>query len=304
LNPDVIVAGELFVDLILSGFDFWPQPGQEAFARGFRRELGGAAITACGLAKLGTSTAVFGVVGKDTGEWVAERLRQSGVDTRDLLFDSVEPTAFSVAISRPEDRTLLTFPVANRLFPAALEKAARSGTFSGARHVHLACAPDLNTADELLRAIGRDGCSVSLDVGWHEDWLGDPRALALLPLIDVFFPNEAEARRMVGENMKAFAAAGARAVALKLGPRGAMLLRGGEIVHDCSPLVTPVDTVGAGDCFDAGFLHFWLRGASPATCLRAANFCGAASTEALGGLAGFPDADRVLRELDRQSCEK
>src|SRR5271165_2471147 len=148
---DVIVAGELFIDLILSGFDFWPGPGQEAFAKELRREVGGgAAITACGLAKLGSSTAVLGVVGEDSGDWVAKRLRESGVATSALLFDSAQPTALTVAISSPEDRTFLTFPGANRLLPEALAKAAGLGEFAQARHVHLACAPALNTAYELL----------------------------------------------------------------------------------------------------------------------------------------------------------
>jgi ribokinase len=158
LSPEVIVAGELFVDLILSGFDFWPQPGQEAFAREFRREVGGAAITACGLARLGSSVSMFGVLGKDDGEWVAQRMGECGVATDDLIFDPSQPTAFSVAISRSEDRTYLTFPGANRGFGEALTKAVRSGLFARARHVHLACAPDLSTASELLGALRRNGC--------------------------------------------------------------------------------------------------------------------------------------------------
>src|SRR5512142_427274 len=97
---DVLVAGELYVDLILSGFDFWPLPGQEAFARTLRREIGGgAAITACGLAVLGETTAVCGTIGADYGAWMAGRFRERGVHTDYLAMHATEPTGLTVAIT-------------------------------------------------------------------------------------------------------------------------------------------------------------------------------------------------------------
>lgn len=287
----------------MSGFPSWPQPGTEAFAREFHREVGGgAAISACGLAKLGSRTAVLGVVGHDSGEWVANRMKSIGVSTSQLRFDPVEPTGVTVAISTSEDRTFLTYHGANRCFQPMLAEAAASGGLANARHVHLAWAPGLDTAAELIAAIRAQGCSISLDVGWHEDWLADPRAIALLPTIDILFLNEVEARRMTGEDDRErilhwLASAGARRVALKLGPDGAALLWDGGIMSVKPYPVKPIDTTGAGDCFDAGFLHFWLQGESSLACLRAGNFSGAASTEAYGGIDGFPDFERVKLEL-------
>jgi sugar/nucleoside kinase (ribokinase family) len=297
---DVIVAGELFVDLIMSGFDFWPQPGREAFAREFHREIGGgAAITACGLAKLGSRTSVLGMVGLDSGAWIVEQLQRSGVETTDIRFHPTEPTAFTVAATMRQDRAFLTYAGANRGFPAMLMEAGTAHT----RHVHLACAPNLDTAAELVQAIHGKGSTVSLDVGWHEDWLADPRAVALLPFIDVFLPNEAEAARMTGAAepsgcLRFLEKAGAKCVPLKLGSRGSAILREGEIVFVDAPRVTTVDTTGAGDCFDAGFLQAWLKGRPLASCLKLGNVCGALSTEAYGGIAGFPDWERI------QSCGK
>jgi sugar/nucleoside kinase (ribokinase family) len=185
-----------------------------------------------------------------------------------------------------------------------LDEAAASGGLANARHFHLNWAPDLATASDLFIAIRRQGCSISLDVGWHEEWLSDPRALALLPLIDIFFPNEVEANRMTGEKdpakmLRRMASAGAQRVALKLGADGAALLWDGDIFEIKACPVRAIDTTGAGDCFNAGFLHFWLRGESPLSCLRAGNFCGGASTEQAGGVSGFPDAERVKLELAR-----
>ena len=306
---DVVVAGELYTDLIMSGFDFWPQPGREAFAKEFHREIGGgAAITACGLAKLGTRAALLGLVGVD-GDWLLDHLQRSRVDTSQIQTNPAEPTAFTVAVTAPGDRAFLTYPGANRGFPAALAEAAAGKLLTGARHVHLAFAPELETASALFLAIRGNGCTLSLDVGWHEDWLADPRALDALRWIDIFFPNEIEAARLTGETdpepcLKKLAAAGMKRVALKLGPRGAALLWDGKILFDAPPEVTPVDTTGAGDCFDAGLLHTWLKGASPEKLLRAGNICGACSTEAYGGISGFPSAARLGRELKANPCEE
>jgi sugar/nucleoside kinase (ribokinase family) len=301
---EVVVAGELYADLIMGGFDFWPQPGQEAFAREFRREIGGgAAITACGLATLGTATTLFGIAGSDSHVWIAERLAARGVDTALLRTDANEPTAFTVAVSAPHDRAFFTYLGANKGFPAALAEAAAAMLFDGARHLHLAYAPPWDIAGSLFDAIHRNGCTLSLDAGWHEDWLADPRALGILPKVDAFLPNEVEAARMTGETEPArilhrFAEAGMPCVALKLGPEGSMLLHQGAVLHATPRKVSPVDTTGAGDCFDAGFLYAWLRGEVPRRCLAAGNICGALSTQAYGGIAGFPSHERLMMELN------
>jgi sugar/nucleoside kinase (ribokinase family) len=299
MKVDVVVAGELYADLIMSGFDAWPRPGEEAFARDFRREIGGgAAITACGLAILGTSAAIFGVAGSDQHAWMASRLSAKGVDTSMLAVDAKEPTAFTVAVTAPDERAFFTYLGANRNFPAALAKAR----FSGARHVHIAYAPPWDTAAALFDAIHRDGCTLSLDAGWHPDWLGDPRALEGLRGVDVFFPNETEAARMTGVHgdeaiLRRFAGAGAPCVVLKLGERGSAMVRDGKLYRGAPLTVRPIDPTGAGDCFGAGFLHAWLRGEPPERCLQVGNICGALSTEALGGIEGFPTRERLLKEL-------
>jgi sugar/nucleoside kinase (ribokinase family) len=303
MNVDAVVAGELYADLIMGGFDFWPQPGQEAFAKEFRREIGGgAAITACGLATLGTSTALFGIAGSDSRQWIAERLVEKGVDTAMLGEDAGEPTAFTVAVTAAHDRAFFTYLGANQAFPAALARAAAAMHFAGARHLHLAYAPPWDTAAGLFDAIHRNGCTLSLDAGWHEDWLADAQALGMLRKVDVFFPNEAEAARMTGETepariLRRFAEAGAPSVALKLGENGSALLHQGAVLHAGPRKVSPVDPTGAGDCFDAGFLHAWLRGEAPGRCLAAGNICGALSTQSYGGIAGFPTRECLMKEL-------
>lgn len=298
MTPEVLVAGEIYADLIMAGFDFFPKPGQEAFAREFRREIGGgAAITACGLASLGTRAGLFGICGADHRAWIAARLGECGVDTDALAEDPAEPTGFTVAVTGPADRTFFSYLGANRGFAAALQNAS----LDGVRHVHLAWAPPWDIAAALFGRIHRAGATVSLDAGWHEDWLADPYAMEALRSVDIFFPNETEAARLTGETdpehmLLKFREAGLPGVALKLGANGSRLLIGESFYGAAPREVVPIDTTGAGDCFDAGFLHAWLRGEGPQRCVDAGNLCGALSTEAYGGIAGFPSRDRFLRE--------
>ncbi|HEX4228472.1 MAG TPA: carbohydrate kinase family protein [Bryobacteraceae bacterium] len=303
-ETDVIVAGEVYADLILSGFDAWPQLGQEVFAKEYRREIGGGtAITACGLATLGSRTSALAVLGSEDGQWLVQRLASYGVDTSRLQFEADEPTGFSLVAAMGHDRTFLTYPGANRTFDRALRETVATGQL--ARHVHLAYAPRLDDAASLLRKIRSHGCTISLDTGWHAEWLPDARAMEILQYVDIFLPNEMEANRLTGKTdaaaiLEAFQGAGVKCVALKLGPKGSALLWRGSTTFAPALTVTPVDTTGAGDCFNAGFLHAWLSSDTPVDWLRAANICGALSTESFGGIEGFPSRERFRQEMDKR----
>src|SRR5437764_13534435 len=99
-RPIVIVVGEFFIDEILSDFQTLPRLGEESFARRMHREAGGgAAITACGLARLGLKVAVVGAVGKEDGAWLIKRLTSHGVDCSGLEMDSGEPTGLTASVS-------------------------------------------------------------------------------------------------------------------------------------------------------------------------------------------------------------
>jgi sugar/nucleoside kinase (ribokinase family) len=129
-------------------------------------------------------------------------------------------------------------------------------------------------------------------------WLTREENLKILRNCDVFFPNEREAEWISGEVgthkvLRALHEKGLRGVGLKLGGNGAALLwRKRELLADAVPVDT-IDTTGAGDCFDAGFIYGWLRGDPPERCLRIANICGALSTRGLGGISAFPSLDEL-----------
>lgn len=301
---DVLVAGDLFFDLTLSGFKSWPRPGEEYFVKEFHKEIGGGAtITACGLAKLGIRTGLLGYVGKEDGQWFLDQLRERSVETSAVLMTSEAPTAFSVGISTAQDRTFLTYTGANRELPSMMRDLASIAAPYAPRHIHLAHALELDALQPTFKSIKDRGWALSIDVGWHPDWLTDTRAISALKLVDIFFPNEREAAVITHETepsrmLSAFRDMGMAHVALKLGHDGAALLWDGQTYFQkpgfLRPGTTPcVDTTGAGDCFDAGFLYAWLNHMEPAMCLKIGAACGELSTRALGGIAGFPSKEEL-----------
>ena len=298
-NWDVITVGDVFVDIVMSGFVAMPELGTEVECDRLQYEAGGgAAITACGLAKLGCKTALLAVVGHSDSAWFRQRVVDCGVDVSLLRLHGSEPTATTVSVSTNNDRAFFTYRGANKRLTELWADAPFRQTMQQARHVHLASAIAPGTLIKIANDLHDAGTTVSIDVGWSEAWLRDKRIWSALKVVDVFFPNEREAELMTGQTepdamLQTFATTGLRTVALKLGANGSALLHEGNFYLAAAHKVDPIDTTGAGDCFDAGFLFAWLNDKPPAECLRMANLCGALSTRALGGIAGFPQRDEL-----------
>ena len=128
----------------------------------------------------------------------------------------------------------------------------------------------------------------------------DKRVWALLAEVDWFLPNESEGRCMTGkaraeEMLEVFAGRGARGVAIKMGAEGAVARKGGEVVRVKALRVDVVDTTGAGDAFNAGFLHAFLAGLPVEACLERGVICGSLSTRQAGALEGLPKLEEVLQ---------
>ncbi|HWE48385.1 MAG TPA: carbohydrate kinase family protein [Bryobacteraceae bacterium] len=304
----VVIIGEFFIDEVFTEFNTFPKPGEESFARNFQREIGGgAAITACGLARLGVPVKVLGAVGKADGAYVIDKLTSFGVDCSDLLLDSTAPTGITVSASTREDRAFFSYYGANRRLEKILRKDEIARVLGSARHVHFACAPEPETHTALFAALDRR-CRVSIDVQSHHSWLTLPESLNILRHCDVFFPNEREGGWIAAalephEILRRLGDKGLRGVALKLGGKGAALLwNQRQFLADPIPVET-VDTTGAGDCFDAGFIFALLQGYDPQRCLQIANICGALSTRALGGIGAFPSPAELAR-YDALYCKE
>jgi sugar/nucleoside kinase (ribokinase family) len=303
----VLVAGELNVDLILQGYQAFPVPGKEVLVDDFVMTLGSAsAICAMGLARLGTPVAFLGVVGPDPwGAYCVERLRAAGIDVSRVVVDPGVKTGVTVSLtSSGRDRALVSYLGSI----AALEGAAiPDAAFRGFDHLHVSSyflqqklRPSCARVFARARAAG---LTTSLDPGFDplERWEAD--LVETLREVDLFFPNEVELRGITGtgdvrEALLRLENGRTRTVA-KLGARGAAALVDGALLDVPAYPVEAVDTTGAGDSFDAGFLHAWIAGRPLEDCLRWGAACGSLSARGPGGTdhqAGRGEVERLLAE--------
>jgi sugar/nucleoside kinase (ribokinase family) len=190
---DVIVVGEVYVDHVMTGFATWPRPGEEVITDNYTREIGGgAAITACGLARLDRSVQLLAVIGASDGAWVEQRLKQFGVSLGGLR--KVEGwTGITLSVSTREDRSFFTHIGANAHLERELRRRDTLTTLTQARHVHFAMPLPRTVGDRLLPLLRGAGTTVSLDVGFRPEWFDDPVNRALCQSVDYLLPNEKEA---------------------------------------------------------------------------------------------------------------
>jgi sugar/nucleoside kinase (ribokinase family) len=169
-----------------------------------------------------------------------------------------------------------------------------------ARHFHLAFMPkDCGRWAAILKGIGRRGATTSWDFGWNEPLFRDRGLFRLLATLDFVFVNEKEALLYTGERSLPAAVERwrrlSRNTVIKLGPRGGRWVSASLDLRARPPRVRAVDTTGAGDAFNGGFLHALIRGAAPAACLALGNRVGALSTRAAGGIRSLPSRAEVGR---------
>jgi sugar/nucleoside kinase (ribokinase family) len=284
--PELVTIGEAFEDLIFANLDRLPRPGEEIRTPTLVRTIGGGAvITAIAAARLGLRSRIVSALSASA----ATRLRRERVGVLNLKRRS-EPHAVTAALSTAAERTFVTFDGVNTAIePRLLESAGRAR----GRHVHLALCPKrfdrwITTLD-ILRA---RGISTSWDFGWDDRLLDDRLFPALLTRLDYVFFNEQEARLYSRRRSVRDAIARWRShphvVIVKVGDRGSWWVSGGRILHAAARRVRPIDTTGAGEAFNAGFLFARLRGCSPRRSLETGNYVGAMSTRAIGGIDGLP----------------
>lgn len=292
---DAVVVGEIYADHIFSGFKHWPAPGEEVHAKHYLRELGGGAInTACGLARLQRRVRLIGLIGEADRHWFETRLKSFDLSA-DGLRSSPFDTGVTVSVSTSEDRSFYTYLGANRRLLELLDDATVRAELIAARHVHFAMPLAADLAKRLFPLLHKAGCTTSLDVGFSPDWLRDPANRWTCRAVDYFFPNQTEAKLLSGdESAEAFrdwaSSMDIRHGVIKLGAAGAAAVVRGELLRVLPPRVDAVDTTGAGDAFDAGFIDGVLNGESTEDCLRRACICGALCTTRIGALEGLPDS--------------
>jgi sugar/nucleoside kinase (ribokinase family) len=305
-NTPVVIIGELNVDLIMSGCSRWPVLGAEVNVDGFTMTLGSSsAICAVGLARLGRPVSFVGLAGCDPwGDYCVDVLQDAGVDVRDVTRDPGVPTGVTVSLTSPAGRGLVTYPGATAaLTPSRLPDHLFD---AGRRHLHVSSfflQRGMRGAwRSIVERVHTAGWTVSLDSGCDPEdaWCDDVREL--VGLVDVFLPNDVELAGITGcyDPVQALTSLdnGHTRTIVKLGVAGCMTLIDGRPILVAPPPVIAVDTTGAGDSFNAGFLHAWLDQRPLDECLRSGVACGALSTRAPGGTTAQPAADELAHSLE------
>lgn len=294
----ILVAGELNVDLVFRDCQAFPAPGREVLAEDALVVPGSSSmICAMGLARLGNPVAFAGKAGVDGwGDFCVSALQGAGIDVAAVRRDASLRTGITASFSTSSDRALVTFAGA---IGALRADDIDDALLARAGHLHVssyylqsALRPGLKT---LLSRASALGLSTSLDPGfdpeqrWGDEWHD------LLSGVDLFLPNDVElagisGRESVLDGLRALDNGRTRIV-VKRGRHGcATLDSAGGLLESPAFAVDAVDSTGAGDSFDAGFLHAWLRGLSLAEAMRWGNACGALSTRGVGGTARQADA--------------
>ena len=302
---DVCIAGELNLDLILYGLPREIPVERELLATGMRVTLGGSSgIVAHNMAAMGARVGFVSLIGSDPfGDIALERMAKGGVDVSRVRRMQGASTGLSTILQRGSQRSILTYP--GTMFQMSYDDLDLE-YLASAQHFHLAALflqENLRPrVAELFREMKTAGLTTSLDTN------DDPRDLwdgvdEILRYVDVFLPNEREARKIGGTEDLPLAikrlSEMVPIVAVKIGSKGAMARRGSEEHTVPAMPVEVVDAVGAGDSFDAGFLFQYLQGADLPTCLEFGNLAGALSTTQPGGTEAFRDRaamEEFLRE--------
>jgi len=301
---DITIAGEINLDLILYGLPEEMPLERELLGNDFRLTLGSSsAIVAHNLAALGVSVGFITRLGDDPmGSIALDRLAEKGVDlSRIKRVAGGTSTGVTILLHHGARRRILTYP--GTMFEMAAADLDME-YLASARHFHLcslflhkALQPDL---PRIFRQLKAAGLTISLDTNDDPEDRWESGLDELLGLVDIFLPNDDEACRITGKSDAegALAALAQRVplVAVKCGKRGSLVQAGAKKWQVPGQPVTPVDTIGAGDSFDAGFLAAYLRGETPDACAAFGNRTAALSTQRPGGTEAFRDSD-FLRDM-------
>jgi sugar/nucleoside kinase (ribokinase family) len=300
----ILVAGELNVDLVMVGLPTLPVLGRELVGTDFRVALGSSsAITAARLAALGADVDFAGIVGDDDfGNFVLKELTHFGVGIEYVQKVDI-PTGVTIALTYNRDRALLTYPGTIAAYTGLELTRERLSQYNhlhvGAFYLQTGLQPTLRHLFQMAHAAG---LTTSLDVGWdpEEQWSDNPDLAPALQHTDYFLPNEDEAAALASDVQQLADQVRGMTIVKRGGDGATAYDHGGERATIPTLPVTVVDTTGAGDAFNAGFLYArCVEGLELEPALHFAAACGAQAVTQVGGATGAPSAD-AIRELLKQ----
>jgi len=298
---DVAAIGELNPDIILTGVASMPIPGRELMAKTYDAVLGSStAICASAMSGLGLRTLFLGGLGKDLyGDLVLNYLNEYEIDTSYIMRDEAIKTGVTLSIVSEGDRALVTYPGGS--IDGLCAKDIDEDIYKSVRHIHVGSfflQKNLRSdLAEIFKKANAHGVTTSLDAGWDDTENWDYGIREVLEYTDIFLPNLSEAMAISGcdhlEGAAAKLAEKARIVVVKCGGDGAYLVSGNNRLVKKPYRVDVVDTTGAGDNFNGGFIYGFLNGFSMEHCLEFGNAAAGISVTKIGGASARPTLEEV-----------
>ncbi len=301
---DVVVfePNAVFLDFIFEGLPSMPKLGHEIFARNLTIAPGGAYNCAAAMACLGLNVALVAQIGDDMiSRYLEHELKEAGVDTAHLNRVKGQARALTVALTFPEDRAFVSYLDRDDLhhFPESLLDPKKT------KILLLASMIQHPSAIKLAQNARQAGITVAMDM--HNPWgsLDIPKVRRILSSVDIILPNAVEARQVAGVNnvRQALKSLNKHTTAvIKDGPKGALGYDDGQTLRITAPKVKAVDTTGAGDNFNAGFLSGLVDGKPFDDCLARGCACGSLAVQQPGGATSSPDRkalSAMLKRMDR-----
>jgi len=298
---DILVVGELNVDLIMDRLNSPPQFGKEQRADIMTLTMGSSsAIFAANCASLGAKVAFCGKIGKDNfGDFVMDSLSSKRVNTDAVIVDEKLKTGATIIFNYDNDRMMVTHPGAmEQMTPEEIPQEL----FSKSRHIHTSAIffqPGIkNNLVSLFKKAKNSGLTTSMDTQWDPEEKWDIDLKKLLPVLDFFLPNEQELLQLTAAPDIDVAlnkiSEYKTCIVVKRGTKGALMQKDGAKVSVPAFNVPDfIDAIGAGDSFNAGFIHEYLNGKDLNQCMKAGSLTAAVSTTAAGGTEGIESYQQV-----------
>jgi sugar/nucleoside kinase (ribokinase family) len=309
-NLDIVVVGELNVDLIFTGLPSLPEMGKCMLSEDFHFALGSAsAIFASNISRLGLDVGFVGKIGYDDfGDFILNSLKKRNVDTSQILQEEEAKTGICVVLSYPDNYAMASYAGARELLTFS---DVNMNYVSKARHLHLS-SYYLQTGlqercSELFKRTKEMGLTTSLDPDSDPNGKWDESIFEVLKYVDVFLPNEKEALHISGcdsiESALNLLNKTVNTVVIKAGDTGVWVKNQEKTYHANVFNVNVVDTTGAGDSFNSGFIYKYYQDSSIENCILWGSACAAISTTASGGTTAFPNQVELEHFLNERKSE-
>ena len=308
---DIVVVGELNVDLILTGLSSLPEMGTCKLSEDMHFTLGSAsAIFASNIARLGLDVGFVGKIGDDDfGNFILNSLKSRNVDTRKIIRDRKAKTGICVVLSFPDNYAMASYAGVREYLTYSdvdMEYVGKAG------HLHLSSyylqTGMLEGCAELFRRARDMGLTTSLDPDSDPTGVWDESIFEVLKYVDVFLPNEQEALHITKCNSLEAAlnvlSQTVKIAVIKAGKRGVWVKNKTKIYHADVFKVDVVDTTGAGDSFNSGFIYKYYQGDDLENCIIWGSACAAISTTKSGGTTAFPDQVELEQFLSQRESER